>query len=258
MSITLGEVYVRLLQHFGTPHNWWPIFGEDRTFEVLLGAVLVQRTRWETVEQAILRLQQHGLLSPHALAHADPELLAELLRPAAYHRQKASGLIALCSYLNAHYAGDVRRLLAQPTATLRDELLRLPRIGNETADVIMLYGGNHAVFVVDAYTCRLLDRVQPVPPFRWLPQRYLAAQQHIQMHLDHPPDAALYGDFHALINEQSVRYCLSSKPRCNGPPARRVYSVQVGRESYLERTDGCPLRDGCAYYRTHYTNHSNT
>lgn len=261
MSITLGEVYTRLLQHFGKPDNWWPIFGEERVFEVLLGAVLVQRTRWEAVEQAILRLQQHGLLSLPALAHADAATLAGLLRPVAYYRQKADGLIALCHYINNHYAGDVRRLLAQPTATLREELLALPRIGNETADVILLYGGNHAVFVVDAYTCRLLDRVQPTPPFRWLPQRYLPTQQHIQQQLGDPPDAARYGDFHALINEQCVRYCLSSKPRCDGPPARRVYSVQPGRESYLERTEGCPLRDACAYYQAQqagYTNCSNT
>jgi len=255
MRGTLGEVYVRLLDHFGQPHNWWPIFGDDAAFEMLLGAVLVQRTRWESVEQAILRVQAQGWLSPQALAHADPATLAELLRPVAYYRQKADGLIAVCRYLCARYGGDVRRMLAQPTLAARDELLHLPRIGNETADVILLYAGGHALFVVDAYTRLLLARVQPEPPLAWATARYAVMQAHIQQQLDKPdlPNsqdwATLYGDFHALINEQCVRYCLTRKPRCDGPPARRVYSVQVGRESYLAREDGCPLRAICAYYQ---------
>ena len=49
-------------------------------------------------------------------------------------------------------------MFAQPTQKLRAELLELNGIGPETADSILLYAGNHPVFVVDAYTRRVLLR----------------------------------------------------------------------------------------------------
>ena len=269
MMITTA--YEQLLAHFGPPHNWWPIFGDDAPFEIMLGAVLVQQTRWEAVEAAILRLHNAGMLSPHALAAADPVALAALLRPVAFHTQKAPGIIAICAYLCAHYEGSLVALLAQPTATARRELLALPRIGPETADVILLYIGNHPVFVVDDYTRRLLGRIeeeardarletQDVKAFDWQRARYDAVQQRIERELSHSslttPHSSLpkiYADYHALINEECVRYCLARQPHCDGPPARRVYSMQANRESYLDRHEGCPLRSICAYYRERRT-----
>jgi endonuclease-3 related protein len=251
----IRTIYERLLAHFGAPRNWWPIFGDDAPFEMLLGAVLVQQTRWETVEGAILRLREAGLLDPAALAGADSATLVALLRPVAFHSQKAAGIIAICAYLVQHYNASVAALLRQPTAPLRRELLALPRIGPETADVILLYAGRHPVFVVDDYTRRLMGRIDPAPAFGWNRARYNAVQQQIESGLAgseiqnlQPEIQNLYADYHALINEQCVRYCLASRPRCDGPPARRIYSLQAGRESYLSRQEGCPLRAFCAYY----------
>jgi endonuclease-3 related protein len=263
MPGTLHAIYHSLHQHFGPLPDWWPIFGSDAPFEMLLGAVLVQQTRWEAVEAAVLRLRDAGLLAPPALAHADTETLAPLLRPVAFYRQKAAGLRALSAYLCEHYAADTARLLAQPTAPLRRELLALPRIGPETADVILLYIGQHPIFVIDDYTRRLFGRVAPqavapaaAPPL-WERARYAALQAHIEHELAAAAPSAsederqrLYASYHALINEQCVRYCVARRPRCDGPPARRVYSQQAGRDSYLHRHDGCPLRPVCAYYQS--------
>jgi endonuclease III related protein len=268
MSDTIAAIYRILQRHFGSNPAWWPIFGDDAPFEMLLGAVLVQQTRWEAVEQAILRLRDAGLLRVHALAQADAGELAPLLRPAAFHTQKAPGLIAISMHICTHYAGSTAAMLARPTAPLRQELLDLPRIGPETADVVLLYAGEHPVFVVDDYTRRLFGRVHPAlhtpPParFTWERARYNIVQKQIEQELTAaatPPDAetpnqtGLYADYHALINEVCVRYCLARNPRCDGPPARRVYSIQEGRESYLERHDGCPLRDICAFYQARRT-----
>jgi endonuclease-3 related protein len=245
------ELYERLLAHFGAPQNWWPIFGDDPPFEMLLGAVLVQQTRWETVEAAILRLREAGLLAAPALAVADAAALAALLRPVAFHTQKAPGLIAICRHLCERYGGSLARMLDQPTPELRRELLALPRVGPETADVILLYAGGHASFVVDDYTRRLFERVDPQPVFPWRKARYDAVKRQIEAALA-PRDSgliALYADYHALINEECVRYCLEPRPRCDGPPARRIYSIQAGRESYLGRDEGCPLRPVCAFYK---------
>lgn len=261
MPGSIADIYHALRQHFGLLPNWWPIFGDDAPFEKLLGAVLVQQTRWEAVEQAVLQVRDAGLLSPAALAEADPYTLALLLRPVAFYRQKAAGIREICRYLCQHYQGSTAALLQQPTADLRRELLALPRIGPETADVILLYAGQHPVFVVDDYTRRLLGRIDPAaatPPvdsFRWDRSRYQHVQAHIEQELASAPDTTredrqqLYADYHALINEQCVRYCVARRPRCDGPPSRRVYSIQHGRPTYHERHDGCPLRPICAYYQ---------
>jgi endonuclease-3 related protein len=260
MSGTLVQIYTALHDHFGAPVAWWPIFGTDPPFEMLLGAILVQQTRWESVEQAVLRLRAADLLTPHALAVVAPAQLADLLRPVAYYRQKAAGIGAICSYLCERYAGSTAALLDQPTAALRDELLALPRIGPETADVILLYAGGHPVFVIDNYTRRLMGRVLPdkgavaAELLDWARARYAQVQAHMERELaaaatDRPGCTALYAAYHALINEQCVRYCVARRPRCDGPPARRVYSVQAGRNSYLDREDGCPLRPVCAFYQ---------
>ncbi len=258
----LVGIFVRLRAHFGpltgpeAARPWWPIFGTDAPFEMLVGAVLVQQTRWETVEEAILRLLAAGLLDPQAMASAATETIAALIRPAAFYGQKATGLITIAQHIVAGYDGDTARMLARPTAQVRAELLRLPRIGPETCDVILLYAGDHPVFVIDAYTRRLFERVAPAlntgtdgspaaPPWH---RPYESLRRTIEMELRQDDPAALYAEYHAQINEVCVRYCLT-RPRCDGPPARRVYSRQEGRESYLGRQDGCPLRPVCAWYR---------
>jgi endonuclease III related protein len=286
---TLQEIYHRLIGHFGpltgpaASRPWWPLFSDEPLLEILVGAVLVQQTRWETVEGAVLRLRDAGLLSIMALAEAESAMLAALIRPAAFHTQKAPGLIAIAGYIQTQYGDDMATILARPTAELRRELLSLPRIGPETADVIMLYAGNHQVFVVDAYTRRLFGRVtqnhgsaegreshgiesaedrrRPGNPswspatntiengagINWERAPYEAVRQYIEQELLLTPSVD-YAEYHAQINEACVRYCLST-PRCDGPPARRVYSRQDGRESYLTSHEGCPLRAICGYYQ---------
>lgn len=272
MTASLTTIYTRLRAHFGPLHGpdavrpWWPLISADAPFEMLVGAVLVQQTRWETVEAAVARLHAADLLSPAALASSDPVELALVIRPAAFHTQKAPGLIAIAQHIERHYGGSTALLLERPTAELRAELLALPRIGRETADVVMLYGGGHPIFVIDEYTRRLFERVQPSlatpTPSPWR-QPYDTVRTLIETELFHPatvsphppipmspcPPSALYADYHAQINEACVRYCLS-RPRCDGPPARRVYSVQEGRPNYHDRDEGCPLRSVCAFYRT--------
>jgi endonuclease-3 related protein len=81
-----------------------------------------------------------------------------LVRPSGYFRQKARNLKTFISFLDEHYSGSLSRMFAEPTEKLRNELLTLNGVGPETADSILLYAGNHPVFVVDAYTRRMLER----------------------------------------------------------------------------------------------------
>ena len=98
------------------------------------------------------------ILSLEGIRRTPLPKLERLIRSAGYFRQKASRLKTFVRFLDERYAGSLARMFAQPTAKLREELLALNGVGPETADSILLYAGNHPVFVVDAYTRRILER----------------------------------------------------------------------------------------------------
>ncbi len=151
--------YRALLAAWG-PQHWWPA----RTpFEVIVGAFLTQNTAWTNVELALANLRAENLLSIEGIRHVPVPELERLIRPSGYFRQKAQRLKALVAFLDSRYAGSLDNLFAQPTNRLREELLALNGIGPETADSILLYAGNHPVFVVDAYTRRILERHEILP-----------------------------------------------------------------------------------------------
>jgi endonuclease-3 related protein len=262
-------LYDALSAHFGHEPHWWPIVSETPQFEILIGAVLVQQTRWETVEAAVWRLRDAGLLDPTALAAADTAALAALLRPSAFHTQKAPGLQAICRYLVERYAGDMTALLAQERAPLRAELLALPRIGRETADTVMLFAGGHPVFIVDAYARRLLGRLDLAPGFDFASARYDDIQELIEGALSNDiadyrlpiadfvlpipnPQSLIpnfYRNFHALIVEECIHHCLAASPRQDRPGARRVFVDPRKCAAHCLDCQGCPLRGMCATYR---------
>jgi endonuclease-3 related protein len=270
-------LYDALYAHFGHEPHWWPIVTHSPQFEILVGAVLVQQTRWETVEAAVVRLRDAGLFSPAAIVAAEPAMLAALIRPCAFQSQKAPGLQAICRYLLERYDGDVGALLAQERATLRAELLSLPRIGRETADAIMLYGGGHPLFIVDAYARRLLARLDLAPGFDFLRAPYDAVQALIESALSpwddewasgrvgewasnlrfddrpvtpspcHP--LAFFRGFHALIVEECIHHCLANSPRQDRQGAKRVFVDPRKCAAHCLACLGCPLREMCATYQ---------
>jgi len=153
-SATIVDYYHAMLRRWG-PQNWWPA---QSRFEVIVGAYLTQNTNWLNVEKAMVNMRKARALSPKAMRAMPLERLQELIRPSGYYRQKAIKLKVFMEYLDEKYKGSLDRMFAQPTARLRDELLALNGVGPETADSILLYAGNHPVFVVDAYTRRILER----------------------------------------------------------------------------------------------------
>src|ERR1700736_3271560 len=146
--------YHTLFSAWGRQH-WWPA---QSCFEVIVGAYLTQNTSWANVEKALGNLRKAHLLTTSGIRRTPQPKLEQLIRPAGYFRQKAQRLKTFVSFLDERYGGSFKRMFAQPTAKLRDELLAVSGVGPETADSILLYAGNHPVFVVDAYTRRIFDR----------------------------------------------------------------------------------------------------
>ncbi|HEY0604912.1 MAG TPA: hypothetical protein VGD58_18475 [Herpetosiphonaceae bacterium] len=255
----LLDIYDRLHRHYGHEPHWWPLFTNHWRWEIVLGSILVQQTQWERVEQAIQNLDALGLVNERTLATAPVETIVEAIKPVAYYNAKGPSLKHFAQYVVQRYNGDVTRLFERPTDQLRKELLALPHIGPETADAILLYGGHHASFVVDAYLRRVIGRLGTIPDVATL--KYGALQQIIEQALPDDLDLSayphlensrmrLFWDFHALIVEHGIHHCLSRRPRCDETSApRRAFSQPIKCATHCPPCDGCPLREICAAYQ---------
>jgi Uncharacterized protein related to Endonuclease III len=189
------------------PQHWWP--GRTR-FEIIVGAILTQNTSWSNVEGALRNLRSARLLSPDAVRRVRSDKLARLLRPSGYFRQKAKTLKCFVEFLYASHGGSLARLFRTPTTILRHQLLSLRGIGPETADAILLYAGNHSVFVVDAYSRRILERHGLVHS----KASYDEIRSLFETSL--PDDQGLFNEFHALLVHVGKTYCRPGNPRCSG------------------------------------------
>lgn len=199
------EVYERLHAHHGDQH-WWPA---ETPFEMMISAILVQNTRWESVESAIINLKQAHMLNPESILACEPEQLEALIRPAGFFRQKARRLIEFSRFFADH--NGTEGLKRWPTKALRAQLLSLNGIGPETADAILLYALDKLAFVVDAYTMRLFSRLGLIQ----VNMSYDDVQNYFIQRL--PGLLQLYQEFHALIVQQAKQNCCA-KPQCDDCP----------------------------------------
>lgn len=204
MSITarLLDIYGRLLDHYG-PQGWWPA---ETPFEMIVGAILTQAVSWANVERALSNLKAEGVLNPEGLRRIPEERLAELIHPAAYYNVKARKLKAFTEFLYRRYDGELQRLLSLELLPLRQELLSIYGIGPETADSIILYAAGKPIFVVDAYTCRIVKRLK-----LGVGSDYRAAQALFMDNLPH--DIQLFQEYHALLVRLGKENC-RREPRC--------------------------------------------
>lgn len=185
----------------------------------MVGAILTQNTAWTNVEKSIARLRAAHCLDAAAILRLTPRRLAELIRPSGYYNVKEARLRALCRWYREQ--GPMRRLQRRDTESLRAELLEVHGVGPETADDILLYALGRPVFVVDAYTRRLLSRLG-------LAQANVAYEELRSLfERELPPDPELYNEYHARIVLHAKHIC-RSRPQCGA----------------------CLLRSRCAYGRS--------
>jgi endonuclease III related protein len=244
-----GEIppyYAALLARYG-PQNWWPA---QSRFEVIVGAYLTQNTNWSNVEKAVLNLRRARRLSVSAMRATPLDELETLVRPSGYFRQKARHLKTFIAFLDKRYSGSLTRMFAEPTAKLRAELLELNGVGPETADSILLYAGNHPVFVVDAYTRRVLLRhgiigkktsyeeiramieyaVSSSEAESLVVKNFGCDPRHPVSRMSSSTRGALaqhYNELHALIVRVGNRYC-RAKPNCEGCPLQTFLKTPMG------------------------------
>lgn len=228
---SLLGLYRRLRSAFG-PRGWWPTtpprgarpvyrpgregrrLAASEALEVAVGAVLTQNAAWANAAQAVSNLRRAGLLEERRILAAPASALARRIRPAGYWRLKARRLRNLLDAIRA--AGSWRRFVRRPTAALRAVLLGVSGVGPETADSILLYAARRPVFVVDAYTRRVLERhgyIRPGAPYADVQRLFHRALRR---------SVPLFNDFHAQFVEVGKRYCRKTDPLCEACPLRTV------------------------------------
>jgi endonuclease III related protein len=243
------RAHYEVLSQLWGPQHWWPA---QTRFEVIVGAYLTQNTTWTNVEKALANLRANGLLSLEGIRTISVRNLERLVRPAGYFRQKSRRLKIFVAFLDRKYRGSLPRMFSRPTEELRQELLNLNGIGPETADSILLYAGNHPVFVVDAYTRRILARhgilqedagyeeirqflqealgplARSAPSSNGLRKGQLSAGR---AGAAHPPSrmstakrtvlTQVYNEMHGLIVGIGKNYCRKSQARCDECPLKQ-------------------------------------
>lgn len=220
-------VYDLLYAAFG-PQHWWPA---NSPWEVIVGAILTQNTNWKNVEKAIESLRQHRLLSIVAIKRVSRRQLARCIRSAGYHNQKADRLLAMARWLSAR--GGIAGIRRTPTAKLRNQLLSCPGIGPETADSILLYALNRPVFVVDAYTRRILSRLGLARG----DESYSEIQSWFHQNL--PRRSRLYNEYHALLVRLAKTHCRTS-PICQDCPLEKICPSSAQETSALPVLPSAP------------------
>ncbi len=189
------ELYEKLLGQFGHK-NWWPA---ETPFEVVAGAVLTQQTKWENVEKAIRNLKKSGLMAEEPIAMADLEKLEDHIRCTGFYRQKAKRLKDIAIFFHENPG-----ILDKPVDELRDILLSLKGVGEETADSIMLYAADKPKFVIDVYTKKMCSCMG-------IDGDYSKLQSLFESSI--PRNVPIYKEFHALIVEYGKQFC--GKKKCS-------------------------------------------
>ena len=182
------NLFHTLFDIYGEQH-WWPSRSGTR-WEIAAGAVLVQNTAWANVEKALDNLEAADLMSPKGILSVPDDVLREIIRPAGFFKQKSLYLKAVAEFF---LSNEKAFLKSQDLPVMRRQLLAVNGIGRETADDILLYAFKKPVFIIDAYTRRVAGRhlgLDGALPYEALQKLFMDAL---------PPDAELYGEYHALI-----------------------------------------------------------
>jgi len=192
--MTVEELYREMAKQMGSqpwlkPGTPWA----ETPIEIMLGAILVQNTNWRNVEPSLINLKRETEFVPAELRKLTPTTITPLIKTSGFYNRKGPAILALADWLGQ--ADDDLDVLKQcDGASLRQDLMSITGIGNETADYILMYTLDHGTFMVDTYARRL---------FAWLgttmPKTYPAFQKKVlgQFQLE----LADYQEFHALIDE---------------------------------------------------------
>lgn len=210
-QIKLLRIYDSLLNYFGH-QSWWP---STSHFETIIGAILAQGVAWKNVTMAIENLKENDLLNPKKLLYAKTDEIAIQIKPSRFYNQKSKKIKNFIIFYYNDYNADLALMASEETDILRDKLLKVNGLGEETVDSILLYACEKPIFVVDTYTKRIFSRYGLLNP----KLNYKEVQHFFMKNL--PSDIKLFNDYHAQIVNLGNKVC-TKNPLCTNCPIKEI------------------------------------
>lgn len=185
--------YFCLLIKYGFPGPW-PWFGkaEYNFEEIIISSVLTQNTSWPNVEKSVVNLRLKGICSLAGILESSESVLLNCIKPSGFYTRKAQTLKYLALLIH-----NFKRNYFQKNSIekVRQKLLTIYGIGQETADTVLLYAFDRLIFPIDAYTRKFVGSYLSLVSLS--SNSYLNLQSFFQQHL--PRDLEVYKNMHALI-----------------------------------------------------------
>ena len=201
--MTRKERYERILDTFRVtqPHVTTELLFAS-AFQLLVATVLSAQCTDKRVNQVTPDLFSH-YPDARSMAQAEPDDVLEYIRSVSYPNAKARHLVAMARALVADHAGEV------PES--HNELVKLPGVGQKTANVVEAVWFGHATMAVDTHVFRVVHRLGLVPKEATTP---LKVEQYLMRHI---PQEDIPNAHHWLLLHG--RYvCRSAKPLCADCP----------------------------------------
>lgn len=201
--MTRKERYERILDTFRVtqPHVTTELLFAS-AFQLLVATVLSAQCTDKRVNQVTPDLFSH-YPDARSMAQAEPDDVLEYIRSVSYPNAKARHLVAMARALVADHAGEVPKS--------HNELVKLPGVGQKTANVVEAVWFGHATMAVDTHVFRVAHRLGLVPKEATTP---LKVEQYLMRHI---PQEDIPNAHHWLLLHG--RYvCKSAKPLCADCP----------------------------------------
>lgn len=151
-TVTLYQLFKKMLTEMG-PQGWWPA---DTKPEIIVGSILVQNTNWRNVEKSLANIKKATEFQPDLIAKLVVNDLITYIRPSGFYSNKSKAILEIFQWLSV-YDFDFDQIKQEYGENLRNELLKLHGIGEETADVLLLYVFDEPVFIADKYAQKLFE-----------------------------------------------------------------------------------------------------
>jgi endonuclease-3 len=135
--------HLRSRPHLGAHSEYSP-------FQVLISAVLSQRTRDESTAVASARLfEKFG--TAEKIARAPQKEIEKLIRASGFYRQKAKRIREVSGKIIENFGGKVPKT--------KKELMSLPGVGAKTANCVLVYAFGTPAIPVDTHVHRISNRL---------------------------------------------------------------------------------------------------
>ncbi|MDI9624388.1 MAG: endonuclease III domain-containing protein [Methanothermobacter sp.] len=206
----IRTIYEKLFSAYGE-QGWWPLLDENarlsyhpgdyspphseaEVFQIWVGSILSQNTRWKLASRALIKLAKIGSLNPYHIIEMNPRQLVEVIKCAGFPNQKA------------YYLKEISKFFTKlEDIPGRDELLSIKGVGDETADKILLYAYKIPEFIVDTYTRRILKKLNLIKG----DEDYIEIKKLFEDNL--ASDYRVFQEYHALLVKHGKKYYTISK-----------------------------------------------